>query len=314
MSDYRAGDLIRLTRQAIGMSQETLCENICSVQTISRIENGKVNVKRDIYSMLMERMGRSEEKIQSILKTEDFDTWELFGEMNRKVFRYDFDRAKTDMERLKICLNEEENIANRQLIQRLENVIQYSQEKIDREEYLKRQEELLLLTVPDYRKLLDKVYPFRNVEIQLLLNIANANIGKENIESAIEIYYMLIRSLNCGYMEKTESQELISILTFSLAKRYGELGQHERAVNLCRNGIWRAKRQKYIDVLPNLYIEISWNMMQEISSGKREEKEKRQCRDWLKQGYAAARLSLQHNLAEIIDDYYEKCFGRKIYY
>ena len=50
----------QLTTQVIGMSQETLCENICSVQTLSRIENGKVNVKRDIYSMLMERMGRSE--------------------------------------------------------------------------------------------------------------------------------------------------------------------------------------------------------------------------------------------------------------
>lgn len=313
MSDYRVGDLIRLTRQAIGMSQETLCENICSVQTISRIENGKVNVKRDIYGMLMERMGRGEEKIHSVLKTEDFDTWELFGEMNRKVLRYDFDRAKTDIERLKICLKEE-NIANRQLVQRLENLIQYSQEKIDREEYLKRQEELLSLTVPNYRKLLDKVYPFRNVEIQFLLNIANANAAEGNIERAIEIYYMLIRSLNCGYMGKRDSQELISILIFSLAKRYGELGQHEKAVNLCRNGIWRAKRQKYIDILPNLYIEVSWNMMQEISSGKREEKEKRQCRDWLKQGYAAAMLSLQHNLAEIIDGYYEECFGRKIYY
>lgn len=314
MSDYRAGDLIRLTRQAIGMSQETLCENICSVQTISRIENGKVNVKQDIYGMLMERMGRSEEKIHSVLKTEDFDTWELFWEIDREITRYDFAIAEKKLERLKLCLKEEESAVNRQQVQRLENLIQYSQEKIEREEYLKRQEELLSLTVPDYRKLLDKVYPFRNVEIQILMNIANAYATEGNIERAIEIYYMLIRSLNCGYMGKTDSQELISILTFSLAKRYGELGQHEKAVNLCRNGIWRAKRQKYIDILPNLYIEVSWNMMQEISSGKREEKEKRQCRDWLKQGYAAAMLSLQHNLAEIIDGYCEECFGRKIYY
>ena len=41
MANYRAGDVIRLTRQAVGMTQEMLCENICSVETLSRIENGK---------------------------------------------------------------------------------------------------------------------------------------------------------------------------------------------------------------------------------------------------------------------------------
>ena len=47
MANYRAGDVIRLTRQAVGMTQETLCENICSVETLSRIENGKHKVKRE---------------------------------------------------------------------------------------------------------------------------------------------------------------------------------------------------------------------------------------------------------------------------
>lgn len=304
--------MIRLTRQAIGMSQETLCEDICSVQTLSRIENGKTNVKKDIYRMLMERMGRNEEKINSILRVEDFDIWELFGEMNRKILRYDFDVAEKKMEHLKNCLKKEESAANRQMVQRLENLLLYSKRKIDRAEYLKRQEELLLLTMPDYRQLLDKVYPFRNIEVQLLLNIANANAAEGNIERGIEIYYMLIRSLNCGYMGKADSQELISILTFSLAKRYGELGQHEKALNLCRNGIWRAKRQKYIDILPNLYAEMAWNMMQEIKNGKRNNEEE-WCKKYLKQGYAAAVLSLQHSFAEIIEQYYKEEFGKEIF-
>lgn len=62
MANYRAGDVIRLTRQAVGMTQEMLCENICSVETLSRIENGKHKVKRDTYRRLMERMERIPEK------------------------------------------------------------------------------------------------------------------------------------------------------------------------------------------------------------------------------------------------------------
>lgn len=313
MSDYRAGDLIRLARQAIGMSQETLCENICSVQTLSRIENGKVNVKRDIYSMLMERMGRSEEKIHSVLKTEDFDTWELFWEIGREIARYDYAIAEKKLEQLKLYLKEEESIVNRQQVQRLENLIQYRQKKIEREEYLERQEGLLTLTVPDYRKLLDKVYPFRNVEIQILMNIANAKADGENIERAIKIYYMLIRSLNCGYMRKSDSERLISMFALGLSKRYGELEEYGRAANLCRNGIGRAKQHKFISVLPGLYGELAWNIMKQIEEGKLEKKERETVKNYLRQSYASAILSLQHNFAQISKAYYRKWFGEEIY-
>ena len=41
MANYRVGDIIRLTRIASGLTQEQLSENICSVETMSRIENGE---------------------------------------------------------------------------------------------------------------------------------------------------------------------------------------------------------------------------------------------------------------------------------
>ena len=57
MSNYNVGDIIRLTRLSIGMSQEELSDDICSVQTFSRIENGKVNVKKNTYQQLMDCVG-----------------------------------------------------------------------------------------------------------------------------------------------------------------------------------------------------------------------------------------------------------------
>ena len=43
MSNYRAGDIIRMTREFVGMSREELSDEICSVQTLYRIESGKKN-------------------------------------------------------------------------------------------------------------------------------------------------------------------------------------------------------------------------------------------------------------------------------
>ena len=42
MANYKAGDVIRLTRNAVGMTQEELSDGICSVETLSRIENNNL--------------------------------------------------------------------------------------------------------------------------------------------------------------------------------------------------------------------------------------------------------------------------------
>ena len=58
MSNYRAGDIIRMTREFVGMSREELSDEICSVQTLYRIESGKTRVKRELYARLMAKMER----------------------------------------------------------------------------------------------------------------------------------------------------------------------------------------------------------------------------------------------------------------
>ena len=47
MANYKAGDVIRLTRNAVGMTQEELSDGICSVETLSRIENNRHKIKRE---------------------------------------------------------------------------------------------------------------------------------------------------------------------------------------------------------------------------------------------------------------------------
>ena len=45
MSNYRAGDVIRMTREYIGISREELSDGICSPQTLYRLECGKTREK-----------------------------------------------------------------------------------------------------------------------------------------------------------------------------------------------------------------------------------------------------------------------------
>ena len=312
MSDYRTGDMIRLTRQAAGMSQEALCENICSVQTLSRIENGKVSVKKEVYRMLMERMGRGGEKMRSILETADFDALELWQELNQEIIRFDFDAAKEQLDRFKCLPDSEKSLLNRQMTGRRECLIAYYKKEMGREVYVKRLEELLALTVSGYEKLLDRVYPFRSEEVQLLMNLSNAYGAAGEFERPVRINYMLIRSLNAGYMGREDSENLIAMLTYNTAKRYGQRGQFKTAQHMCQNAIRRAKRQKFLNVLPHAYGELAWSIMQQIRRGERGEEDCALCRAFARQGYAAAQMMHSYSAMRTFEKYFREWFGEEI--
>ena len=59
MSYYPLGYIIKNRREELQLSQEDLAEGICSVSTLSRIENGERMPSKNHYEMLMQRLGYS---------------------------------------------------------------------------------------------------------------------------------------------------------------------------------------------------------------------------------------------------------------
>lgn len=312
MSNYNVGDIIRLTRQSIGMSQEELSDEICSVQTLSRIENGKVNVKRDTYQKLMERMGRNGQKNYSVLSLEEFDTLEMMRKTNNLVFRREYEQAELYLNNLKQTLDLND-VLNLQYIKRKEVIINYHKGSISKEEYLKRLEDVISLTVPDYKLLLNKTYPFTAEEIRILMNIAGAYGNLEKNEIAIPIYYMLLRSLNSGYMSQKTAIPLVLVIIHGAARMHGGEGRHQVAIDMCWNAIHKSKKHNLFTVLPVAYGEIAWNMMKQIEKGERDEEDKEECKKIMWQGFATATLSKQYVVRELIKKDYCKYFEDNIY-
>lgn len=312
MSNYNVGDIIRLTRQSIGMSQEDLSDGICSVQTLSRIENGKVSVKRDTYQKLMERMGRNGQKNYSILALEEFDTLEMMRKTNNLIFRREYREAEIYLEKLKVVLDLED-VLNMQYVKRKEVTINYHKGDVSKDEYLKGLEEVISLTIPDYKQFIDKVYPFTAEEVRILMNIAGAYGELEKNETAISIYYMLLRSLNSGYMSQKTAIPLILVIIHGTARMHGGMDRHQVAIDMCWNAIHKSKKYSLFTVLPSVYGEIAWNMMKQIEKGERDEREKEECKKIMRQGYAVAALSKQYITRDVFENHFYECFHEEVY-
>ena len=59
MPIFQFGFMIKHRREELGYTQEDLADGICSVPTLSRIENGERMPTREHFEMLIQRLGYS---------------------------------------------------------------------------------------------------------------------------------------------------------------------------------------------------------------------------------------------------------------
>ena len=135
MANYKVGDIIRMTRKLIGMSQETLCDGICSVETLSRIENGKHRVKKETYKCLMARMERITGKNYAICTSDDMELLEERTHLEDALTKFDYVEAERYLNLLKTRVSD--NILNKQFIRNTEALINYYNGRISAEELKK---------------------------------------------------------------------------------------------------------------------------------------------------------------------------------
>lgn len=314
MANYRVGEMLRLTRRALGISQEDLSDGICSVRTLSRMENGKVHVKQSVYKKLMERMGRNGSKAYVPLAVTELEALDLMPKVNTALHKHEYEKAEALLRQMRPYLKPEGNHPlTAQWIGRRELVLRYRLQNISEETYLSELEKLLALTIRDYEALLDTVYPFLDEEVQLLINVAIAYAEQSEYGKAIRINQMLLRSLDTGYMDEKNAVQLKAILLSNTAKYYGCLEEHERAIQMKWDAIRLAKENGLITVFANAYSGIAWSMMEQIEKGKRKQSDIELCKQYLRMGYAAASAAGNIFMKKRIETYYIKRFGDDVY-
>ena len=103
MAVYRIGDVIRMKREALGITREKLCElsgEVCSVQTLYRIECGKVKVKREVYKTLMRCMNQLPERNYASIVVKNQASLNLKSEIQTHIFYKEYELAEQKLLKL----------------------------------------------------------------------------------------------------------------------------------------------------------------------------------------------------------------------
>lgn len=89
MNEFKIGMYIKKRREELGMSQEELCEGLCAVSSLSRIENNQQDPSRNLTKNLLERLGLPMEKFTAFWNQKDITIGVLMREISDDMIRYE---------------------------------------------------------------------------------------------------------------------------------------------------------------------------------------------------------------------------------
>ena len=307
MAYYNANRVIKLTRKALGLTQEKLSEGICEVETYSRIENGHHTIRRSTYQKLMEKMGRNTGRRYAICVSKDGMLLDEKIELERAFKRYDYEAAEKYLNILKEKVDD--NLLTRQYMARAEALVEYYRKRIGAEELIQRLDEALKITVPEYERYLEenRVFPFSIMEILILVSMGNAYRHTAEWSKGILMYESVHRCLKMNYIGEPDNMSLQIIVGRNLARAYAESGNNIEALAIIEEGIEMALRFKYEYIIESLYVGKAFNIIELVNEGTSIDEGIEEAYKCLRQAYYLAAARGETEMMEHIKQFYNDC-------
>lgn len=260
-------DVLRTRRAMFGLTQEQLCEGICSVKSLRRAEKGQTDMQRETLKKLLNRLGLSGQMQWSRLITSDREVIRMAEELADYINDRKFSVASKQLESLKSRIDLDIP-QNKQYFLEKQALLEFEQGKVTREEFVKMEKEALECTLCAenlYRK--ENVY-LTEREIICISNSWKGMEGKQKRESINLIlrlydYYALNNGLS-------QAISVYEIVIEAAVNELGNNGEHVRAEEIDRKSIKASLSCRRVwDIHYKIY-DILWNEKKLMKkSGKR---------------------------------------------
>lgn len=311
MGIYCAGELLKRYRKAQRLTQEKLSEGICSVETLSRFENGRQTIGRHIYQQLMERLGKNTERAYAVVCGRNTRISNLIAEYQASRFRLEYEEADAIIKKLELLVDD--STASRQYVLAQRTALDMHLLRISPQEARKRLLEVLKLTISEPEGQDFTRYPLMANELSVLYHIANTYLAESHMEAGIKLLETVLEGIKSGYRAAEAYHYKEIMIMERLAHMYGSLGDHYKAIALAREALSLCRQQKCSVRLPQLLQTMEWSMEQLLGQGEQTlDFSRADCKKILRQAYYLASALGQKRYAETVQTRYLESFGEEL--
>ncbi len=269
MAFYLMGDYIREQRERLGVTQEDLCEGICSPGTLSKIENGRQSVRLNQYIALMERLGLPVQPIGVQVTEEEMEWYRLKSKIQYTTALDNWDIEK-ELQKLENIAKKHTN-EEKQFIMFNRAVVNMKKgEDIDK--VIDMLSEAMRITYPQFD--ISKTASVKLLtmdEMLIISNIAIALNSKGSVLDAIKWETFLKEYMENDRLEYDGVGRLYPLVVFNLSNWVGAYNRYDEALQLCNIGIEYCNEHGKL----NMYTELLYNKSKYLFELKKDEEAKK---------------------------------------
>ena len=290
----------RITRKMTSQRMETEGVNATS---LCKIERGKRTPRSSTYDEIMKILGANSYQYDSWVDTSEYEMHLKVKKVIRKIQSLDQKSLEKMLGELELELDM--NLRkNKQFIEGNKTVLQMQQKKIGPEKALDKTQKLLALSRKNLLK--GSLYGATRLELMLIMMMAlyNHEIGKFNC--ALNIYQSIIEAYEDSKLSMRNKMLRLIPVYANLSNLYELMDEIPKAIETARKGAQLLVSCKSGNLLGRFMATIG---MSENCLDK-----KYNCVDenLFIHSYYLNKLMGQQVYADIIDDYFQKNYGKKI--
>jgi len=248
------GNELRDIRKSLRLTQKDVAkQTLISIDTLRRIENGKVMPKQETLDLMSVIFKRDLNELLLKYRLKDYSSfYKIKTSIEDKLEGGEFEDLKKDLKELKKIIDEGKMSLYyirllKQLLLLVESVIEKTVNN-DYEKALEKLIEAMKLTIPDFSLSNYTRFVYSSMEVRILMNIALILREKESYEKCIEILLFCLEAL-----EPDNVEERIRVY-YNLSYAYHLSSIYDKALYYAEEGIKTCIDNKTLNGLALLYF------------------------------------------------------------
>lgn len=248
------GQYLSTERKKVNYTQEKISDGICSVESYSRIENGR-KPTRNNYKALTEKIGTENRYYIALVNTGNIDALLLRREISYELFMEKNERLPELLEELKTVLGEKEVAKNRQYLEFVQVSIEENTGRKTWNQCCDMFRNILSYTMNE-KEIGKKRHVYTMLEINLIdhISVCMAKDGKS--EEAMHLIKAFLDDMD--YM-KTEKYYETFLAKLNYARWKSDRENFDEAECIYREGIEQRIRRNKTELLDEYIGEYAYN-------------------------------------------------------
>lgn len=235
MNSTTMGAMITSLRCQKNCSRNKLCQGLCSTQMLIKIENDEADIDKFMLDMLLQRLGKSPDKLEVILSDDEYEKIYQRDYIEELIWKSKKDEAIALLETYANDYAKESNVQKMFVLRTRAYISRNIDHDVQMAELYIRQ--AIEVTLPGLNSTNMNKYLLAENELENLLELSRCLLEQQRCEEAGEILIACQHYIEANVSDEAEYAKLIGKLVWLLADIHIEKGTHLQAYQICENAL-----------------------------------------------------------------------------